>query len=208
MKRLLSFVLALALTGAVALPGNATLTNSSTKTDYSSAAGVVSHYTALITATGNDTTANADSDAIANLDGTIGNVCAVVKATNQTGTNPTLQLKFLGAGVSAGPYFVIQTAQADTAGTTADADAVGALDISTASTTNVAQGICTSQFGIKHLPPSLKVRVTVGGTGTPGWTGVVYATVFRGNKFALEVQKLAFNAWNYIRYGGAYIPAV
>jgi hypothetical protein len=180
LKRFLAAVVLSAMVGVASSPALATLTNSNTKTDYSTNKGTVNVYSALITATGNDTTDPADSDAIVNLDGSMRDICAAVNATNQTGTNPTLQLKFLGAHASAGPYFIMQASQADTAGTTADADAVGTLDISTASTTNVAQGICASSFGIRNFPPYVKVRVNVGGTGSPGWTGVVYATVFRG----------------------------
>jgi hypothetical protein len=174
MKKLFSLVLALLLAFA-SIPAQATLTNSNTATQNGNAL----FYSALITATGNDTTDPADSNVIANLDGSIKDICAIVKATNQTGSSPTLKLIFLGGPTSSGPWYIVQTDQADTAGTTADADAVGTLDINTASSTNVAQGVCTSNFGIDTLPPYVKIRVDVGGTGTPGWTGVLSALVKR-----------------------------
>jgi hypothetical protein len=172
-KRLLASVLAV---GALvfSLPAQATLTNSNTAAQHGSSL----FYSALVTATGNDTTDPADSNAITNLDGSIKDICASVRATNQTGTSPTLQLIFLGAHTSSGPWFIIQTDDT-TAGTTADADAVGTLSISTASSTNVAQGVCTSNFGIVTLPPYVKIRVDIGGTSTPGWTGVLSALVKR-----------------------------
>jgi len=179
MKKLFSLLLA-ASVGIVALglPANATLTNSNTATQN----GNVLLYNALITATGNDTTASALSDPISNIDGSIKDICAATKATNQTGTNPTLTLSFLGAFAAAGPYFALTTAQGGTAGTTGTM-ATGALDISTASTTNVGTGLCLSTFGRGGadalLPPYIKVKNAVGGTGTPGWTGVVYAAVKR-----------------------------
>lgn len=190
-KRFLSAAVLVAMVG---LQGSAmaTLTNSMTKTDYKTANSTVSYYGALITAAANDTTAAADSDVIVNLDGSISDICATVKATNQTGTNPTLELDFLGAGAAAGPYHVLLTAQDDDdPGTMSEADS-GTLDIATASTTNVSKGICTSNFGIKHLPAFVKVRVTVGGTGTPGWTGVAYATVFRDNVRAMVDNVLKY----------------
>lgn len=174
-RKLLSLGLALSVLVSGALYGNATLTNSNTATQN----GNSLFYSALITATSNDTTDPADSSVISNLDGSIKDICASVRATNQTGSSPTLQLIFLGAHASAGPFYTIQTSQADTAGTTADADAVGTLSISSASSTNVAQGVCTSNFGIQTLPPYVKIRVDVGGTGSPGWTGVLSALVKR-----------------------------
>ncbi len=152
-----------------------TLTNSMAKSQH----GKVTFYTALITASGNDTTTNADSDAISNEDGSIKDICAGVKATNQTGTSPTLTVSLLGSFDNA-VWFAIPTAQADTAGTTGTM-ATAALSISTASTTNVSTGFCTSSFGRSNglLPPYIKVRVAVGGSSTPGWTGVAYATVKR-----------------------------
>lgn len=175
MKKLFSLALSLLVLGLLSLNGEATLTNSNTATQH----GNNLVYSALITATGNDTTDPADSNVISNLDGSVRDLCMGVKATNQTGTSPTLKLILLGAFASSGPFFIVQTNQADTAGTTADADAVGTLDISTASTTNVAQGVCGSNFGIVNYPPYLKVRVDIGGSSTPGWTGVAYATVKR-----------------------------
>lgn len=152
-----------------------TLTNSSTFTKH----GTVDFYEALITAASNDTTASADSNVISNLDGGIKDIAFGVKATNQTGTSPTLTVKLLEAFSASGPWFVAQTAQDDDdPGTVADMDSA-ALDINTASTTNVAIGITASQFGRTHFAPFLKVRVSVGGSATPGWTGVAYAAVKR-----------------------------
>jgi hypothetical protein len=155
-----------------------TLTNSNTVVQN----GDVIFYNALITATGNDTTASALSNVISNLDGSIKDICAGVTATNQTGTSPTLTVSFLGAFAAAGPYFALTTAQGGTAGTTGTM-ATAALDIATASTTNVSTGLCMSTFGRGGadalLPPYLKVKVAVGGTSTPGWTGTAYATVKR-----------------------------
>lgn len=144
--------------------------------------GNVLSYAALITATSNDTTATALSDPITNLDGSIKDISASVRATNQTGTSPTLTLSFVGAHLAAGPYFALTTAQGGTAGTTGTM-ATAALDINTASTTNVATGLSLSTFGRggkdAMLPPYLKVKVAVGGSSTPGWTGVVSASVKR-----------------------------
>ena len=154
-----------------------TLANSNTIIKY----GNVDAYEALITATGNDTTANADSDVIPNQDLNVRDIHIGMKATNQTGSSPTLTAKLLGAFQAAGPYFIVQTQMdQDDVGTLGDVDSA-ALDISTASTTNVAEGICGSQFGLKTYPPYLKVRITVGGSATPGWTGVAYASVKRGD---------------------------
>jgi hypothetical protein len=178
MKKRLSSLMALVLLVVFSLlPAGATLTNSSTYSPY----GDVQLYTALITAASNDTTTNADSNVIYNQGGTIKDLCAGVKATNQTGTSPTLTVSFLGAFDSSGPFFAIKTAQGGTAGTVGTL-ATSALDINTASTTNVSTGLCTSHYGLAGalLPPYLKVRVAVGGSATPGWTGVAYAAVKRG----------------------------
>ena len=151
-----------------------TLANSNTVTQH----GNTQFYEALITATGNDTTANADSNVISNLDGSIKNIWAGVKATNQTGTSPTLQIVFRGSFDNS-VYFDLPTQQdQDDTGTYGVADS-STLDINTASTTNVAAGISTGMFGLETLPPYIKVRITVGGSSTPGWTGVVSAAVQR-----------------------------
>lgn len=175
MKRLFSLLIAAVLLFG-ALPANATLTNSTTATRYP---GSTWFYSALITATGNDTTANADSGVINNIGGDILDISAGVKATNQTGSSPTLTVSFLGS-YDASTWFALKTAQGSTAGTVGTM-ASSALDISTASTTNVSTGISLSQFGLAGalLPPYIKVRVAVGGTGSPGWTGVAYAFVRR-----------------------------
>jgi len=175
MKKLFSLAVSLLVLASLLPTGNATLTRSNTASQNGS--NLV--YSALITATSNDTTDPVDSNALTNLDGSIKDICMGVKATNQTGSSPTLKLILLGAFDPNGPFFIVQTSQADTAGTTADADAVSTLDISSASTTNVSQGVCGSNFGIVGYPPYLKVRVDIGGTGTPGWTGVAAATVKR-----------------------------
>lgn len=152
-----------------------TLTNDNTVQKH----GTVDYYPALVTIAGNDTTTNIDSNVITNLDGSIKDLSATLKVTNQTGTSPTAQLKFLGSHFPAGPFNVLQTAQGATAGTVSDADAVAALDISTASSTNVSQTISTSMFGLVHLPPYLKVRSVTGGSASPGLTGVIAASVKR-----------------------------
>lgn len=179
-NRILSLWLALVFLATASLSGFATLTNSSAKTDYSTANGTVSVYSALITATANDTTTNADSNVIVNLDGSVKDICAAVKATNQTGTSPTLTISFLASGDNA-VFHAMKTAQADTAGTIGTM-ASSALDINTASSTNVGTGICLSQFGRGGgvlLPPYMKIRITVGGSGSPGWTGVATAAIKR-----------------------------
>lgn len=175
MKKLFAVVLALVVGVLVNPIASATLTNSNSYSQY----GNVLFYSALITAASNDTTANADSNVISNLDGSIKDICVGVRATNQTGTSPTLTLKLLGADNASGPFYVMTGAQdQDDPGTLADMDSA-ALDINTASSTSVATGICSSQFGRTNLPPYLKVRVTVGGSSTPGWTGVATAAVKR-----------------------------
>lgn len=180
MKKLFSFVLAAVLAWSMLLPANAALTNSSSFTRYGSSAFIADIYTALVTASGNDTTTNADSNVILNQNGDIRDIWAGAKATNQTGSSPTLTVSFLGSFDNA-TWFAIPTVQGGTPGTTGTM-ATAALSISTASTTNVSTGLSFSQFGYNNgalLPPYLKVRVAVGGTGTPGWTGVSYAFVKR-----------------------------
>lgn len=173
MKKLFSFLMALAVVACVNLNAFAALTNSNAATDHDN----VRVYSALITATSNDTTANADSNVIVNTGGEIKDICAGVTATNQTGTSPTLTVKFLGSFDNS-VFHVLTTAQDDDdPGTLSDMDSA-ALDINTASTTNVSTSICASQFGRDTFPPYLKVRITVGGSSTPGWTGVAAGSVF------------------------------
>lgn len=177
-KKILSLLLALGFCVA-SVPAYATLTKSTSATKYSAADSTVYVYSSLITAASNDTTATADSSTINNQDGSIKDICAGVKATNQTGTSPTLTVSFLGSFDNS-VFFSLKSAQSGTAGTLGTM-ASSALDISTASTTNVGTGICLSQFGLNGatLPPHIRIRVTVGGSGSPGWTGVAYASVKR-----------------------------
>lgn len=185
MKKLLSMLMALVLVVISLLPAGATLTNSSTSTRYYSGSAIVDLYTALITAASNDTTANADSNVISNVGGDIQDISAGVIASNKTGTSPTLTVSFLGSYTNAtGSWFALKTAQGSTAGTVGTL-ASSALDISTTDGTaanSVAGGISLSQFGLKGalLPPYIKVRIAVGGSASPGWTGVAYAAVRRG----------------------------
>lgn len=136
-------------------------------------------YTQAIVATGNDTTSTADSATISNIEGDIKDIWAGVKATNQTGTSPTLAVSLLGSFDDA-TWFAITTQQADTAGTTGTMTSP-TLSISTASTTNVSTGVGTSSFRPAGgmLPPYIRMRVTVGGSSTPGWTGTGYIMVKR-----------------------------
>lgn len=178
MNKLIAPLLAVLAVAGLALPSNATLTNADTRTSRTTKDGSVDLYTALITATANDTTASADSNTIYNLDGGIKAISAGVKASNQTGTSPTLTVQLIGSFDNS-KWFVLQSKQGSTAGTTANI-ATGALDISTASTTNVETGLSTDQFGrLGYFPPYVKVRIVVGGSSTPGWTGVAYAVVHR-----------------------------
>lgn len=180
LKRILGAAILAVFVGLQSLPAMATLTNSSTKTDYKTGESTVSVYSALITATSNDTTTSADSNTITNLDGSIKDIYAGVKATNQTGSSPTLTVKFLGSFDNS-TWFVIQGVQGGTAGTLGTMISP-TLDIATASSTNVQTGTSFSLFGYRPgylLPPYIKVRITVGGTGTPGWTGTAYAAVKR-----------------------------
>jgi len=168
---------ALAFLFLLGSPAFATLTNSNTFTR----AGSADFYSALVTATGPDTTATADSNTISNLDGSIEHISAGVKATNQTGTSPTLTLSLIGSYDNA-TWFTVQGAQGGTAGTTASI-ATGALSISSASTTNVATGFSTDSFvRTGGLPPYLRIRTVVGGSSTPGWVGVVSAVVIRKSR--------------------------
>lgn len=156
---------------------NATLVNSNTASKYTTATGSTTFYQSLITATGPDTTASASSNVITNLDGSIKDICFGFRATNQTGTSPTLTMVLQESYQATGPFFNAQTAQdQDDVGTIGDVDSA-AYDISTASSTNVGGGVCASQFGRTSFAPYLRVRATVGGTGTPGWVGVVSAFV-------------------------------
>lgn len=175
MKRIHNLILSLVVLVGLGLPAAATLTNSSTFENH----GDVRLYNAAITAASNDTTANADSNVLLNQDGSIDDICAGVTATNKTGTSPTLTVSFLGSHDGT-VFFAIRTAQGGTAGTVG-AMASPALDISSADSTNVSTGVCASQFGLKGalLPPYLKVRIAVGGSSTPGWTGVARVSVRR-----------------------------
>lgn len=184
MKKLLNLLLVGLLFSSLLLPANATLTNSSTRTSRSNSDNSsVDFYTALITATSLDTTATADSNTIPNLDGSIKDISAGIIASNKTGTSPTLTVSFIGSYTGAtGSWFALKTMQtsAGTLGTLAST----ALDISTTDGTaanSAAIGISTSQFGLRLslLPPYLRVRVVVGGSGSPGWNGVAYAVVKR-----------------------------
>lgn len=180
MKKLIASMMAVVLVVlSMALPANAVLTNSSAYTRYSSSGSFSDLYGALITATANDTTASADSNMIVNVNNDIRSIAAGVRATNQTGTSPTLTIQLLGSFTGTGPWHIVQTSQGGTAGTTANI-ASPALSISTASSTPVATGFDTFQFGLQGISyPYLKLRVVVGGSSTPGWTGVLSATVKR-----------------------------
>lgn len=152
------------------------ITKSSTYTAHGD--GSVHFYSALISVTGNDTTTNIDSNTISNLDFGIKDLWAGVTVTDQTGSSPTVQIVFRGS-FDGTVFFDLPTAQdQDDTGTYGTADS-SALNIATASSTNVAAGISTSMFGLKTLPPHLKVRTVTGGTGTPGYTGEVSAVAFR-----------------------------
>lgn len=153
----------------------ATLTNSNANTQYSAGTTTNVVYSALVTAASNDTTATADSNVITNLDGSVKDVCVFVKATNQTGTSPTLTLSLIESQNASGPWYAAKSGQSGTAGTIGTMNS-GALDISSASTTNVGTGFCASQFGRTSFAPYFKVRTSVGGT-SGGWTGVVSGTV-------------------------------
>lgn len=180
MKKFLSLILALVALLSTLAPANATLTNSSTFSRY----GNTHFYTALITAASNDTTTPADSNVITNFNGDIKDITAGVVASNKTGTSPTLTVSFIGSYTGAtGSWFALKTAQGSTAGTVGTM-ASSALDISTTDGTaanSAAIGISLSQFGLTGalLPPYLKVRIAVGGSSSPGWTGVAYAVVKR-----------------------------
>lgn len=176
MRKLFAGLMALSMP-LMSLPAQATLVNSNVATR----SGSTDFYQALITATGPDTTENADSNTITNLDNSVVAISAGVKATGQTGTSPTLTVSLIGSYDNA-TWFTLQSRQASTAGTTANM-ATAALGISTASTTAVSAGISTAQFDRNgDFPPYLRVRVTVGGTSTPGWTGVAYALVTRSRR--------------------------
>lgn len=181
MRKLFTLSLAASIFASMVIPAQATLTNSSTNTDFPGPNGsTVEQYTALITATGPDTTDPADSNTIFNRDLSISDICVGVKATNKTGTSPTLKVQILGSFDNA-TFFVLQGAQSgSTSGDQDSVEAESTLDISTADSTNVSQGICGSSYGVVNYPPYVRARIDIGGSASPGWTGVAYATVKRG----------------------------
>jgi hypothetical protein len=176
MKKLLS-VLAAFLIAALGIPANATITNSSAYTRYPSSGASVDLYSGLVVATGQDTTGGTYlSPAISNVNGDIRSIGAGVIATNAAGTSPTLIVALYASMTQGGSYFPVKVKQAGT-----DYSVLSpTLDISTALSSPTQAGFDTNNYGVTQFAyPYYKIGAVLGGTGTPGWSGIVYAAVKR-----------------------------
>lgn len=132
-----------------------------------------------IVATSNDTTATVTGPWIDNRDGKVRRVNFGVVGKNKTGTSPTLTVLLQGADdpdatTPAGVYSVL-----DSGG---NAITTSALSIS--STDGTAANYATefedtNQEGINCLPPIFRLKVSVGGSNTPGGTYDVMMTIDR-----------------------------
>lgn len=140
--------------------------------------GRVDTYTNYITATSNDTTDPVNGAVVSN-DGSITAISAVIAATDKTGTSPTVNLQLFGT--QDGTNFVQLK---DSAGNVIE---TGATSISGAGGgTTVSAFIDTNLEGISQIPwLGFRLRVDVGGSATPGWTGTVSMSVIRKPKQAV-----------------------
>lgn len=128
--------------------------------------------TAYITAGALDTTASVTGKPIDNRDGRINFVTMDIYASNKTGTSPTLILTLQGS-IDGTTFFDLK----DTAGNTI---ASSATSISgSGSGTTVGVNINTVLTPRTTFPPFLRGKIVVGGSATPGWTGVAAFSVLR-----------------------------
>jgi hypothetical protein len=124
------------------------------------------HAANYIVATANDTTATVHGLPFTN-DGDITALAYVVAASDKTGTNPTLTVALMGS--NDGTTYVPVVDSGGNAITTT------ALAISgSGSGTIVSEAENTTAEGISMIPfRFLRLTCTVGGTSTPGWTGII-----------------------------------
>jgi hypothetical protein len=117
-----------------------------------------------IVATALDTTATVNGPAIRN-EGNVRRVSFGIIGKNKTGTSPTLTALLQGSNDGTNWFSVL-----DSAG---NAITTTALSINLTNGTEANYAIefeDTNQEGINAFPPFLRVRVSVGGTATPGGT--------------------------------------
>ncbi len=128
---------------------------------------------AYINATANDTTDPVNGPWIDNRDGRIKHISYTILATDKTGTNPTVNAQLKGSNDGGTTAFDV----VDSGGT---AIATGALDISSADSTNVVHTETTTAEGLEGgYPQLIRVSCDIGGTSTPGGTYVVSLTIER-----------------------------
>lgn len=128
-----------------------------------------------IVATALDTTATVNGPWIDNRDGRVRGIHFGVIGKNKTGTSPTLTALLQGSldgGTTA--YSILDSGAA--------AITTSALSISSTDGTaaNYATEFeSTNQEGINAFPPLFRIKLTVGGSSTPGWTGEVALAIDR-----------------------------
>lgn len=120
-----------------------------------------------IVATANDTTASGAGPSIDNSDGRVTRVAFGNVNTAGTGTSPTVTTTLQGS-IDGTTWFSVL----DSAG---NAIATGA--VSAAATNSEFED--TNQEGITQFPPLLRLSYAVGGSSTPGWTGVIMVDIDR-----------------------------
>lgn len=127
--------------------------------------GDIQNIPSYIVATALDTTATVTGPAISNLDGKLRRVNFGVIGKNKTGTSPTLTVLLQGSADGTNWFSVL-----DSAG---NAITTSALSISSTDGTAANYAVefeDTNQEGINAFPPYVRLRVTVGGSNTPGGT--------------------------------------
>lgn len=128
-----------------------------------------------IQATALDTTATVTGPWIDNRDGKVRGISFGIIGKNKTGTSPTLTALLQGSLDEGTTAFSILDSGANAITTTA---------LSISSTDGTAANYATefentNQEGINSFPPLFRVKVTVGGSATPGWTGEIAMAVDR-----------------------------
>lgn len=177
MKKFLTLLAALLML-AMGLPSQAATTTSGSFTKYTMYGQTVELYPAMLTATGPHTATSTYLGApISNVTGDIDSIAFGYVATDQTGTSPTLQPALYASFTATGNYFPVRYYVAGTGYSLSAA----AVDISTASTTNVQAGSDSSLYNAGKLPayPYYKVGAVIGGSSSPGWSGTMWAAVRR-----------------------------
>ena len=126
--------------------------------------GYIQNIPNYIVATALDTTATVTGPAIRN-DGNVRRVAFGIIGKNKTGTSPTLTALLQGSHDGTNWFSVL-----DSAG-----NAITTTALSINSTDGTAANYAiefedTNQEGINAFPPFLRIRVSVGGSGSPGGT--------------------------------------